>query len=56
MSVGNRLNGTGWRAQPLKRRYWRQTGTTNDQDTWRLCHGPGTVVTVWVGFDNHNRN
>ncbi|WP_261903245.1 penicillin-binding protein 1A [Vibrio fortis] len=55
---GTGWNGTGWRAQPLKRRdIGGKTGTTNDsKDTWYSGYGPGIVATVWVGFDNHNRN
>ena len=55
---GTGWNGTGWRAQPLKRRdIGGKTGTTNDsKDTWYSGYGPGVVATVWVGFDNHNRN
>ncbi len=57
-SAGTGWNGTGWRAQPLKRRdIGGKTGTTNDsKDTWYSGYGPGIVATVWVGFDNHNRN
>ncbi|CDT90017.1 Penicillin-binding protein 1A (Includes: Penicillin-insensitive transglycosylase; Penicillin-sensitive transpeptidase) [Vibrio coralliirubri] len=57
-STGTGWNGTGWRAQPLKRRdIGGKTGTTNDsKDTWYSGYGPGMVATVWVGFDNHNRN
>ncbi|MEZ9050580.1 penicillin-binding protein 1A [Vibrio sp. 10N.222.55.A3] len=57
-SAGTGWNGTGWRAQPLKRRdIGGKTGTTNDsKDTWYSGYGPGMVATVWVGFDNHNRN
>ncbi|MEZ8721671.1 penicillin-binding protein 1A [Vibrio pomeroyi] len=57
-SQGTGWNGTGWRAQPLKRRdIGGKTGTTNDsKDTWYSGYGPGMVATVWVGFDNHNRN
>ncbi|MEZ9396311.1 penicillin-binding protein 1A [Vibrio splendidus] len=57
-SAGTGWNGTGWRAQPLKRRdIGGKTGTTNDsKDTWYNGYGPGMVATVWVGFDNHNRN
>ena len=55
---GTGWNGTGWRAHPLKRRdIGGKTGTTNDsKDTWYSGYGPGIVATVWVGFDNHNRN
>ncbi|MFL7031934.1 penicillin-binding protein 1A [Vibrio lentus] len=55
---GTGWNGTGWRAQPLKRRdIGGKTGTTNDaKDTWYNGYGPDIVATVWVGFDNHNRN
>ncbi|MEZ9565762.1 penicillin-binding protein 1A [Vibrio artabrorum] len=57
-SAGTGWNGTGWRAQALKRRdIGGKTGTTNDsKDTWYNGYGPGIVATVWVGFDNHNRN
>ncbi|MGF1744160.1 penicillin-binding protein 1A [Vibrio minamisatsumaniensis] len=56
--AGTGWNGTGWRAQSLKRRdIGGKTGTTNDsKDTWYNGYGPGIVATVWVGFDNHNRN
>ncbi len=51
-------NGTGWRAQALKRRdTGGKTGTTNDsKDTWYSGYGPGVVATSWVGFDNHSRS
>lgn len=54
---GTGWNGTGWRAQKLERRdIGGKTGTTNDsKDTWYNGFGPGIVTTVWVGFDNHNR-
>jgi penicillin-binding protein 1A len=55
---GTGWNGTGWRAQKLKRRdIGGKTGTTNDsKDTWYNGFGPGIVATVWVGFDNHQRD
>lgn len=55
---GTGWTGTGRRAQTLKRRdIGGKTGTTNDaKDTWYNGYGPGIVATVWVGFDNHNRN
>lgn len=54
---GTGWNGTGWRAQVLKRRdIGGKTGTTNDsKDTWYTGYGPGIVTTVWVGFDDHSR-
>lgn len=50
-------NGTGWRAQALKRRdIGGKTGTTNDSvDTWYNGYGPGVAATAWVGFDGANR-
>ncbi len=55
--TGSGWNGTGWRAQKLKRRdIGGKTGTTNDsKDTWYNGFGPDIVATAWVGFDNHNR-
>ncbi len=51
-------NGTGWRAQVLKRRdIGGKTGTTNDsKDAWYNGYAPGLVATAWVGFDEHSRN
>jgi len=51
-------NGTGWRAQVLKRRdIGGKTGTTNDsKDAWYNGFAPGLVATSWVGFDEHSRN
>ena len=51
-------NGTGWRAQALKRRdIGGKTGTTNDsKDAWYNGYAPGLVATAWVGFDEHSRN
>ncbi|MFY2509879.1 penicillin-binding protein 1A [Vibrio pectenicida] len=48
-------NGTGWRAQTLKRRdIGGKTGTTNDsKDAWYNGYGPGMVAISWVGFDDH---
>ena len=50
-------NGTGWRAQALKRRdIGGKTGTTNDsKDAWYNGFAPGMVAIAWVGFDDHNR-
>ncbi|RSD33084.1 penicillin-binding protein 1A [Vibrio pectenicida] len=50
-------NGTGWRAQTLKRRdIGGKTGTTNDsKDAWYNGYGPGMVAISWVGFDDHTR-
>nr|WP_252724316.1 PBP1A family penicillin-binding protein [Vibrio hepatarius] len=50
-------NGTGWRAQALKRRdIGGKTGTTNDsKDAWYNGYGPGMVAISWVGFDDHTR-
>ena len=50
-------NGTGWRAQTLKRRdIGGKTGTTNDsKDAWYNGFAPGMVAIAWVGFDDHNR-
>ncbi|MCZ8486742.1 hypothetical protein O9993_20335 [Vibrio lentus] len=45
MGTGTGWNGTGWRAQPLKRRdIGGKTGTTNDSKML------GTAVTAWHGF------
>lgn len=54
---GTGWNGTGWRAQRLRRRdIGGKTGTTNDvKDTWYTGFGPGVVASVWVGFDVQNR-
>ncbi|EGR5062035.1 penicillin-binding protein 1A [Vibrio cholerae] len=51
-------NGTGWRAQALKRRdIGGKTGTTNDsKDAWYNGYAPGIVSVAWVGFDDHSRN
>ncbi|EJL6262868.1 penicillin-binding protein 1A [Vibrio cholerae] len=51
-------NGTGWRAQSLKRRdIGGKTGTTNDsKDAWYNGYAPGIVGVAWVGFDDHSRN
>lgn len=51
-------NGTGWRAQALKRRdIGGKTGTTNDsKDAWYNGYAPGIVAIAWVGFDEHSRN
>lgn len=51
-------NGTGWRAQALKRRdIGGKTGTTNDsKDAWYNGYAPGIVGVAWVGFDDHSRN
>ncbi|CUX97226.1 peptidoglycan glycosyltransferase/peptidoglycan DD-transpeptidase MrcA [Candidatus Hoaglandella endobia] len=51
--------GTGWRAAyDLKRHdIGGKTSTTNDsKDAWFSGYGPGTVTTVWIGFDDHRRN
>ncbi len=51
-------NGTAWRAaQTVKRRdIAGKTGTTNEaRDTWFSGFNPKLVTTVWVGFDDHNR-
>ncbi|MFT4929759.1 MAG: penicillin-binding protein 1A, partial [Phenylobacterium sp.] len=50
-------NGTGFRAQKLKRRDMSgKTGTTNDaKDTWFSGFTPKLMVTTWVGFDNPSR-
>jgi penicillin-binding protein 1A len=50
-------NGTGWRAQKLKRRDLAgKTGTTNDaKDTWFSGFNSKLMVTTWVGFDNPSR-
>jgi penicillin-binding protein 1A len=50
-------NGTGWRAQKLKRRdVSGKTGTTNDaRDTWFSGFNNHLMVTTWVGFDNPSR-
>ncbi|KLV07492.1 penicillin-sensitive transpeptidase [Photobacterium aquae] len=55
---GSGWNGTGWRAQTLKRHdIGGKTGTTNDsKDAWYSGFGPNIVATAWVGFDNHSRN
>ncbi|MBM7037793.1 penicillin-binding protein 1A [Vibrio ulleungensis] len=51
-------NGTGFRAQALKRRdVGGKTGTTNSsKDAWYSGYGPGVVAVSWVGFDAHNRD
>ncbi|KEY91169.1 penicillin-binding protein 1A [Candidatus Photodesmus blepharus] len=51
-------NGTGWRAQNLKRHdIGGKTGTTNrSKDAWYSGYGPNIVTTVWVGFDDYNRS
>lgn len=48
-------NGTGWRAQKLKRHdIGGKTGTTNDaKDTWYTGFAPHMIATVWVGFDDN---
>ncbi|MFT5161760.1 MAG: penicillin-binding protein 1A, partial [Alteromonadaceae bacterium] len=50
-------NGTGFRAQKLKRRDLSgKTGTTNDaKDTWFSGFNQQVMVTTWVGFDNPSR-
>lgn len=50
-------NGTGWRAQRLKRRDLAgKTGTTNDaRDTWFSGFNADMMVTTWVGFDDPSR-
>ncbi len=50
-------NGTGFRAQKLKRRDLSgKTGTTNDaKDTWFSGFNSELMVTTWVGFDNPSR-
>lgn len=50
-------NGTGFRAQKLKRRDLSgKTGTTNDaKDTWFSGFNNQLMVTTWVGFDNPSR-
>ncbi|MPW37549.1 penicillin-binding protein 1A [Vibrio sp. B1Z05] len=57
-SKGTGWNGTGFRAQTLKRRdIGGKTGTTNSsKDAWYSGFGPNVVAVTWVGFDNHNRN
>lgn len=54
---GTGWNGTGLRAQALKRRdIGGKTGTTNDvKDAWYSGYGPDVVAISWVGFDEHNR-
>ena len=54
---GTGWNGTGWRARVLKRKdIGGKTGTTNEaKDTWFSGYAPGSVVTSWVGFDDHRR-
>lgn len=55
---GTGWNGTGFRAQALKRRdIGGKTGTTNSsKDAWYSGFGPETVAVSWVGFDSHDRN
>lgn len=50
-------NGTGWRAQKLKRRDLSgKTGTTNDaRDTWFSGFNSTMMATAWVGFDDPSR-
>lgn len=50
-------NGTGFRAQVLKRRdIGGKTGTTNDaKDAWFSGIHPHLVATSWIGFDNPSR-
>ncbi|CAM2987375.1 penicillin-binding protein 1A [Vibrio rarus] len=57
-SKGTGWNGTGYRAQALKRRdIGGKTGTTNSsKDAWYSGFGPNVVAVTWVGFDSHNRN
>jgi penicillin-binding protein 1A len=54
---GTGWNGTGFRAQALKRRdIGGKTGTTNgSKDAWYSGYGPGVVGVSWVGFDDHTR-
>ncbi|SFC53321.1 penicillin-binding protein 1A [Pseudoalteromonas denitrificans] len=51
-------NGTGWRAQKLKRRDLSgKTGTTNNQvDTWFTGFNRNILTTTWVGFDNPGKS
>ncbi|MEZ9928965.1 penicillin-binding protein 1A [Vibrio breoganii] len=57
-SKGTGWNGTGFRAQALKRRdVGGKTGTTNSsKDAWYSGYGPNVVAVTWVGFDSHARN
>lgn len=51
--------GTGWRAsRDLKRNdIGGKTGTTNSsRDAWFSGYGPGTVTSVWIGFDDARRD
>lgn len=50
-------NGTGWRAQALRRSDLSgKTGTTNDAvDTWFSGFNRNVLTTVWVGFDDASR-
>ena len=51
--------GTGWRAsRDLKRNdIGGKTGTTNSsKDAWFSGYGPGTVTSVWIGFDDARRD
>lgn len=51
-------NGTGWRAQKLKRRdIAGKTGTTNEsKDAWFSGFSRRIAVSTWIGFDDPSRN
>ena len=51
-------NGTAWRASRVVKRHdiAGKTGTTNEsRDSWFSGFNPELETTVWVGFDDHNR-
>lgn len=51
-------NGTAWRAAKAINRHdiAGKTGTTNEsRDTWFSGFNPHLETTIWVGFDDHNR-
>lgn len=57
-SRGTGWNGTAWRASRVvnRRDIAGKTGTTNEsKDTWFSGFNPSLVTTIWVGFDDHNR-
>lgn len=53
-----RWQGTGWRAQTLKRRdIGGKTGTTNDsKDAWFSGYSRRIVTSSWIGFDDYQRD
>ncbi|WP_068547237.1 penicillin-binding protein 1A [Thalassotalea crassostreae] len=57
-SKGTGWSGTGWRAKTLNRRDLAgKTGTTNEsKDAWFSGFSRRLATSVWIGFDNPNRN